>query len=104
MDFIYYLILIASVLLLSHRRLEVFVFNYERNSHRSTYKSESDRIVMTIGDILTNSSGIAQYQQLKPQLEQAKAYYQKAHNESIRMRYQYREPVVETSYNPQLFR
>ena len=104
MDFIYLLMFIAIALLLAHKRLEKLIFKSVPANVNSQKLSEAEKIVLAIGDSLTNSNGIAQYQQLKPQLEQAKAYYQKVQKEEIRERYQYRKPVEDTSFNPRSFR
>ncbi|WDE06200.1 hypothetical protein SG34_004520 [Thalassomonas viridans] len=104
MDFIYFLMFIAIVLLLSHKRLENMIFNSSPVRDSNKNLTEAEKIILAIGDSLSNSNGIDQYQQLKPQLEKAKAYYQKAQKESIRERFQYRAPDVSTEFNPRSFR
>ncbi|WDE12645.1 hypothetical protein [Thalassomonas haliotis] len=104
MDFIYFLMLIAIVLLLMHRRLENLIFNAEPVRLGNKKLTEAEKIVLAIGDSLSNSNGIDQYQQLKPQLEKAKAYYQKVQKESIRERFQYRKPEASAEFNPRSFR
>jgi len=104
MDFIYFLLFIAIVLLLTHRRLENLVFNSGSVRDGNKKLTEAEKIVLAIGDSLSNSNGIDQYQQLKPQLEKAKAYYQKVQKESIRERFQYHQPEVSADFNPRSFR
>lgn len=104
MDFIYLLMFIAIVLLLAHRKLENLVFNSEPTRLGNKKLTETEKIVLAIGDSLSNSNGIDQYQQLKPQLEKAKAFYQRAQKESIRERFQYQKPEATAEFNPRSFR
>ncbi|WDD99865.1 hypothetical protein [Thalassomonas actiniarum] len=104
MDFIYLLMFIAIALLLMHRRLENLIFNAGPVRDGNKKLTEAEKIVLAIGDSLSNSNGIDQYQQLKPQLEKAKTYYQKVQKESIRERFQYGKSEPSAEFNPRSFR
>ncbi len=79
MSFVYFLLIIAVILLANVFRIEKAIANY-RNKKNTVDYSHADKLLMDIGNTLINKNGIEQYQELKPKLEQAKRYYLNASN------------------------
>lgn len=79
MSFVYFLLLIAVLLLANVARIEKAIANY-RNKKNTVHYSHADKLLMDIGNTLINKNGIEQYEELKPKLEQAKRYYLSASN------------------------
>lgn len=84
MPFVYYVLVIAIILLASLRSIERFLYK-KAEEQRKTKEigTHAHSLVMDIGNILENSRGIDQIEKLKPKLEQVKKYHRNNDNRNV---------------------
>ncbi len=84
MDFVYFILIIAALLLTNLKKLEQVSKDYELIKRTTTVNyNHAHNLVVDIGDTLINTEGVQQYHDLKPKLDQAKRYYLNNQNQKI---------------------